>query len=161
MYARRVPAHAKNGARDIRGLIQQRLARAAVREAKNGGSLPGPGRCGFCGAEGATHHDPLVPRTLRLRWECGRCPRLPGASEEIPSCAACHLHKKGRGLYELFRMRFPFDRRFAERIPPHLEREYLAEISECHDCASTLDQRDIDGDGRLTVFDIDFVLHRR
>ncbi len=141
--------------RSIRELISQRLERASRRRTRGAAA---EGSCGFCGAADASHRDPLVPR-LRIRERCGACPRLAGA--EILSCAPCHAHKKGRGLYELFRLRFPFDRRFAERIPPELERDYLAAIADCHECALTLDQRDIDGDGRLTVFDIDFVLHRR
>jgi hypothetical protein len=146
-----------SGATTIRELIARRDARAARRRDEP----PGPGCCGFCGAGKATHRESRVPRIMRLKTACGSCPRLPGAHEDVAACEACHVHKKGRGLYELFRLRFPFDRRFADRIPSGLERRYLSAISQCHDCARTLDQSDIDGDGRLTVFDIDFVLHQR
>ena len=145
--------------RSIRELIAQRVERAETRARRNGVPAPASG-CAFCGAPDATHRVALLPRT-RLREECGGCVRMARANEELPACDTCRAHKKGRGLYELYRLRFPFDRRFAERIPPALERLYLAAIAECHRCAHTLEQADIDGDGRLTVFDIDFVLHRR
>lgn len=141
----------------IRELIERRRARAG----QNGRPGAGDRACGFCGEEEAPFRERLLPRTVRIGARCGACPRLAAGSEEIRACAVCHLHKRGRGLYELYRMRFPFDRRFADRIPPALELRYLDALAACHDCARTLDERDIDGDGRLTVFDIDFVLHRR
>ena len=42
-----------------------------------------------------------------------------------------------------------------------LERKYLKTIYHCHQCAGTLGLRDVDGDGELTVLDIDSVLRRR
>lgn len=29
----------------------------------------------------------------------------------------------------------------------------------CHICANTLDCKDLDGDGKITVLDIDYILH--
>jgi hypothetical protein len=29
----------------------------------------------------------------------------------------------------------------------------------CHQCASTLNAKDLDGDGNITVLDIDFIIH--
>jgi hypothetical protein len=40
-----------------------------------------------------------------------------------------------------------------------LEKKYLRTIYYCHECAGTLDKGDLDGDGRLTVLDIDYILH--
>ncbi len=36
--------------------------------------------------------------------------------------------------------------------------KYLKTMYYCHKCADTLDKGDIDGDGKLTVLDIDFIL---
>jgi hypothetical protein len=39
-----------------------------------------------------------------------------------------------------------------------LEKKYLKTIYNCHLCAGTLDGGDIDGDGELTVLDIDHII---
>jgi len=39
-----------------------------------------------------------------------------------------------------------------------LEKKYLKTIYACHICAGTLDAGDIDGDGELTVLDIDQII---
>jgi len=43
-------------------------------------------------------------------------------------------------------------------IPVLLEKKYLKTILQCHECAETLNGGDIDGDGKLTVLDIDSIL---
>jgi hypothetical protein len=43
-------------------------------------------------------------------------------------------------------------------IPPLLEKKYLKTIYNCHECAGTLNAGDIDGDGELTVLDIDHII---
>ena len=43
-------------------------------------------------------------------------------------------------------------------LPSLLEKKYLKTMYYCHKCADTLDKGDIDGDGKLTVPDIDFIL---
>jgi hypothetical protein len=44
-------------------------------------------------------------------------------------------------------------------IGPLLEKKYLKTIFNCHRCAGTLDSGDLDGDGEISVLDIDFILH--
>jgi hypothetical protein len=39
-----------------------------------------------------------------------------------------------------------------------LEKKYLKTIYNCHECAGTLNAGDIDGDGELTVLDIDRII---
>jgi hypothetical protein len=41
-----------------------------------------------------------------------------------------------------------------------LEKKYLKTIYNCHNCSGTLGKGDIDGDGVITVLDIDWVLAR-
>ena len=43
-------------------------------------------------------------------------------------------------------------------LPSLLEKKYLKTMYYCHKCADTLDKGDIDGDAKLTVPDIDFIL---
>ena len=38
------------------------------------------------------------------------------------------------------------------------EKKYLKTIYNCHKCAGTLDAGDIDGDGEVTVGDIDYII---
>ena len=66
---------------------------------------------------------------------------------------------KGRkGLYQFFKGKYPTERKFYDMIPPLLEKKYLKTIYNCHLCAGTLDGGDIDGDGELTVLDIDHII---
>jgi hypothetical protein len=62
------------------------------------------------------------------------------------------------GLYEFFKAKNPAERKYYDIIPVLLEKKYLKTISQCHECAETLHGGDIDGDGELTVLDIDWVL---
>ncbi len=69
------------------------------------------------------------------------------------------LRKKDKGLYEFYKDKFPNEKKFYDLIPPLLEKKYLKTILNCHQCAQTLNRADIDGDGEITVLDIDFILH--
>jgi len=56
-------------------------------------------------------------------------------------------------------VKYPNERNFYDFIPPLLKKKYLKTIYDCHRCAGTLTKGDIDGDGKITVLDIDFILH--
>ena len=43
-------------------------------------------------------------------------------------------------------------------IPKLLEKKYLKTVWHCHECAGTLDSADLDGDGSMTVGDIDAIV---
>jgi hypothetical protein len=66
--------------------------------------------------------------------------------------------KSAKGLYQFFKEKYPEERKFYDLIPPLLEKKYLKTIYTCHTCAGTLDKGDIDGDGELTVLDIDHII---
>jgi hypothetical protein len=66
--------------------------------------------------------------------------------------------KSAKGLYQFFKGKYPSERKFYDLIPPLLEKKYLKTIYNCHLCAGTLDGGDIDGDGELTVLDIDHIV---
>lgn len=48
----------------------------------------------------------------------------------------------------------------ADLIPPLLEKKYLKTIANCHECTGTVESGDLDGDGEITVLDIDQILQR-
>ncbi len=51
------------------------------------------------------------------------------------------------------------ERKFYDLVPTLLEKKYLKTIINCHKCAKTLNNGDLDNDGEITVLDIDFILH--
>jgi hypothetical protein len=45
-------------------------------------------------------------------------------------------------------------------VPSLVEKKYLKTVYCWHECAGTLDSGDLDGDGELTVLDVDEVVKR-
>jgi ribosomal protein S27AE len=123
---------------------------AALREAAR--------KCICCGAESDLHKEHIVPRSIRIRQECERCEHIQGIHNQIWACGRCNSMKSAKGLYEFFRDKLPAERKYYDLIPPLLEKKYLKTIYNCHLCAGTLDGGDIDGDGELTVLDIDHII---
>lgn len=115
--------------------------------------------CIYCGAEAGLQWEHIVPKSLRIKPECATCEAILGIHNQILACAACNSAKATMGLYEFFRARHPGEPKFYDLVPPLLEKKYLKTIFNCHSCAGTLDRGDIDGDGIVTVLDIDHVLH--
>ena len=64
-----------------------------------------------------------------------------------------------QGLYEFFRDKYPNERKYYDMIPPLPAKKYLKTIINCNVCAGTIDRGDLDGDGKITVIDIDHILH--
>ncbi len=115
-------------------------------------------RCVYCGAENDLHWEHIVPRSLRIRQECETCETIQGIHNQIWACGRCNSMKSAKGLYQFFKGIYPAERKFYDLIPPLLEKKYLKTIYNCHLCAGTLDGGDIDGDGELTVLDIDHII---
>ena len=59
------------------------------------------------------------------------------------------------GLYEFYRAKLPGERKYFDMIPALVEKKYLKTVIACLDCAECLDAADLDGDGEITVLDID------
>ena len=51
------------------------------------------------------------------------------------------------------------ERKFYDLIPALLEKKYLKTMYRRHECANTLGGGDTDGDGEITVLDVDHILH--
>ncbi len=65
------------------------------------------------------------------------------------------------GLYSFYRRRFPMEKKFYDYIPPLVEKKYLKTVYECLSrCTQGLNLGDMNGDGTVTVLDIDFAMKR-
>jgi hypothetical protein len=116
--------------------------------------------CPYCGATIDLQWEHIVPRSIAILVRCSHCDKVQGIHNQIWGCRPCNMTKGTLGLYEFYRARTPDDPKYYDRIPPLLEKKYLKTIHDCHACAGTLDSGDLDGDGKITVLDLDHVLHR-
>lgn len=115
--------------------------------------------CTYCGANQQIQWEHIVPKTINVRAECANCERVQGIHNQVWVCARCNATKHTMGLYEFYRSKYSSDKKFYDQIPPIAEKKYLKTMYNCHQCAGTLNQGDLDGDGSITVLDIDFILH--
>jgi len=116
-------------------------------------------KCIYCGTESDLHKEHIIPRSLRIKPECGTCDKIHGIHNQVWACKQCNSSKGTKGLYEFYKAKYPNEKKFYDLIPPLLEKKYLKTIYNCHECARTIDKGDIDGDGKISVLDIDFILH--
>lgn len=116
-------------------------------------------RCIYCGSTDDLQWEHIVPKSIRINERCAECDRLLGIHNQVWACPTCNQQKHDKGLYTYFKERLPGDRKFYDRIPSLLEKKYLKTMYCCHECANTLSAADLDGDGEITVLDIDAVLH--
>ena len=116
--------------------------------------------CIFCGAEEGLAWEHIVPRSLHVNDRCPECDKLQGIHNQVWCCRPCNSKKGTKGLYTFFREQHPNEQKSYDLIPSLLEKKYLKTIFCCHECAGTLDSGDLDGDGKLTVADLDEVVRR-
>jgi len=117
-------------------------------------------KCIYCGMEyNNLNWEHIVPRSLCVKPECETCKTIQSIHNQILSCKQCNSAKGRMGLYEFFKAKYPNEKKFYDFLPPLLEKKYLKTIYECHRCVQTLDKEDLDGDGKMTVLDIDFIIH--
>jgi len=120
--------------------------------------VEGEKQCVYCGSETDLHKEHIVPKSLRITQKCQKCETIQGIGNQIWACGRCNSMKEGKGLYQFFKEKYEGERKFYDLIPPLAEKKYLKTIYNCHECAGTLDGGDIDGDGELTVLDIDHII---
>ena len=118
-----------------------------------------PEECSYCALAGDLHREHVIPRSLSIKTDCRACHRIQDIHNQVWACPQCNSRKGTRGLYEFFRVLHPTENKFFDFIPPLVEKKYLKTIFFCHECAGTLDGGDLDGDGKLTVLDIDHIVH--
>ena len=116
-------------------------------------------KCIYCGGEDLKlQWEHIVPRSISINERCKSCPKIQEIHNMVLACPECNRNKKTMGLYKYYSVKYPDDRKFYDRIPPLAEKKYLKTIYNCHKCANTLDFGDIDGDGIVTVNDIDAII---
>ncbi len=115
--------------------------------------------CIYCGTEGDLHKEHIVPRSVNINPGCKTCEKIQGIHNQVWACKRCNYSKGTLGLYEFYKKKYPSEKKFYDFIPPLLEKKYLKTIYNCHECAQTLNEKDLDGDGKISVLDIDFILH--
>lgn len=117
-------------------------------------------KCAYCGSiENDLQRVSIIPKTLNLKPECSSCEKVQSTQNNILSCPRCILNKGNLGLYEFYKQSNPNLVWFYDIVPRLIEKQYLKTMYHCHECAATLEKSDLDGDGELTVLDIDYILH--
>lgn len=116
-------------------------------------------KCIYCGSTENLHQEHIVPKSLAINAGCANCDHIQQIHNQIWACERCNTSKGTQGLYEFYRRLHQGERKYYDLIPKLLEKKYLKTIYNCHNCADTLNQSDIDGDGEITVLDLDFILH--
>jgi 5-methylcytosine-specific restriction endonuclease McrA len=114
--------------------------------------------CIYCGSKNELQKEHLVPRSLQIKPGCNTCDTIQGIHNQIWACKKCNSLKGTKGLYEFFKTLYP-EKKFYDLIPSLAEKKYLKTIYNCHECTQTLDKGDIDGDNKISVMDIDYILH--
>ena len=118
--------------------------------------------CAYCGKNGHQQKlEHLIPESFNLKPECSTCGKIHSGLNQVFMCTDCSTAKGSLGLYEYYRKLIPDILWFYDYIPKLIEKKYLENIYYCHECVGTLDKEDLDGDGKLTVMDIDYILRMK
>jgi ribosomal protein L37AE/L43A len=118
-------------------------------------------KCAYCGRTNDLSREPIVPCSLAIDKNCPDCDTIQSIRNRVWACRKCNSTKGALGLYQFYQRRVAGKKKFKDSIPPFLERKYLKVVYDCLNCARCLDCGDLDGDGKLTVFDIDFALQQK
>jgi len=116
-------------------------------------------QCIYCGSADQLSQEHIVPRSIAINERCASCDHIHQIHNQIWACRSCNSAKSDLGLYEFYQRRLAPEPKYYDLIPKLLEKKYLKTIWHCHSCTSTLESRDLDGDGKLTVLDIDYIIH--
>jgi hypothetical protein len=115
-------------------------------------------RCAYCASTDNLARENIVPKSMLPDDRCMACDKIQAICNQAWVCKSCSSAKGTMGLYTFFNARMPETRKFYDFLPPLAEKKYLKTAYDCLDCAKCLDAGDLDGDGQLTVFDIDHAL---
>ena len=118
-------------------------------------------KCAYCGRTNDLSREPIVPRALAINENCPDCDTIQTIRNQVWACRICNSMKGALGLYQFYQRRMAGKKKFDDSIPPLLEKKYLKVVYDCLNCAKCLDCGDLDGDGKLTVLDIDFALQQK
>ncbi len=114
--------------------------------------------CAYCGAEKNLQWEHIVPKSLKIKPECGACDAIQSIHNQVLACRKCNASKGTMGLYSFYKKKDPDNPKYFDYLPAILEKKYLKTIYQCHECAGTLDNTDLDGDGVMAVLDVDWIV---
>jgi ribosomal protein S27AE len=115
--------------------------------------------CAYCGDKGTLTREHIVPGSLRINERCSSCDTIQSIHNKVWACKRCNSEKSTIGLYTFYKKRLPAERKYFDLIPPIVEKKYLKTAWEClANCTDCLESGDLDGDGELTVLDIDYAM---
>jgi 5-methylcytosine-specific restriction endonuclease McrA len=116
--------------------------------------------CVYCGSTENLAREHIIPKSLKINERCCGCDTIQAIHNQVWACRSCNSEKGVMGLYTFFKKRLPGEVKFYDLIPPLAEKKYLKTVYCClSNCTSdVLELGDFDGDGEMTVLDIDFVL---
>ena len=117
--------------------------------------------CAYCGANEDLAREHIVPRSLRINERCSGCDVIQAIHNKVWACRSCNSEKGVLGLYTFYKKRLEPEVKFYDFIPALVEKKYLKTVFAClSGCAACLSMEDCDGDGEMTVLDIDFALQK-
>ncbi len=114
-------------------------------------------KCVYCGAADDLSWEHIVPKSLKIKPECGDCDAIQSIHNHVWACRRCNSSKGNRGLYAFYQSMMPKEK-YYDFLPALVEKKYLKTIYQCHVCAGTLDSPDADGNGKMDVLDVDFAV---
>lgn len=114
--------------------------------------------CIYCGSDSNIQKEHIVPKSLKINERCSSCNNIQEIHNFIWACQKCNGSKNDRGLYTFYKEKLAGKPKFYDFLPPLLEKKYLKTIYHCHECAGTLDSTNLDGDGQMTVLDLDWII---
>jgi hypothetical protein len=115
--------------------------------------------CAYCGSKTQLAREHIVPRSFLVNERCPECDTIQAIHNQVWSCKKCNSEKSTMGLYSFYKKRLEGEEKFYDYIPPLVEKKYLKTVFCCFErCAKCLKKGDLDGDGQMTVLDIDYAL---
>jgi rubrerythrin len=112
-------------------------------------------RCIYCGSDENLTWEHIVPKSLKINERCPECDRIQGVHNMIWACSSCNSKKGTKGVYHFYKENWDGKGKMSDLLPALLEKKYLKTIFFCHVCNGTIDSGDLDGDGEITVMDLD------
>ena len=115
--------------------------------------------CAYCGDKSDLTREHIVPRSFLVNEHCSKCDTIQAIHNQVWSCRKCNSEKGTMGLYSYYSKKLINEKKFYDFIPPLVEKKYLKTIFCCFErCANCLEKNDLDGDGEMTVLDIDYAM---
>lgn len=103
--------------------------------------------CAYCGSKTQLAREHIVPKSFLANERCPECDTIQSTHNQVWSCRKCNSEKGTMGLYSFYKKRLGGEKKYLKTVFCCFER-----------CAKCLKKGDMDGDGQMTVLDIDYAL---